>query len=254
MYLMYVDESGDSGIINSPSKYFVLSAIVIHELNWQKILEDIIDFRRYLKQKYGLLINEEIHAAEFINGHPKLKANISKNDKMDILRKCLKFLNDRNDISIYSVACNKSDKNDNVFDFTWRVFIQQFENTLQNKNFTAGFEQAEKGIILSDNTDGGKLTKILRKMRHYNPIPNLQTTGSRNLKLVSIIEDPILRSSDNSYFHQFTDVVAYFARQYFEPNRYIRHKGGRLYYKRFLNNVLNKKVTNKNEENYIVLM
>ena len=31
MYLMYIDESGDTGTNNSPTQYFVLSAIVIHE-------------------------------------------------------------------------------------------------------------------------------------------------------------------------------------------------------------------------------
>jgi len=254
MYLMYVDESGDTGVNNSPNKYFVLSAIVLHETNWQGILNDMINFRRDLKKKYGLLMKEEIHAAEFINGHPNLKADISKNDKMDILRKCLKFLNDRNDISIYSVCCdkNKQKQNDNVFEYTWKVFIQRFENTLQYKNFTKGFNQTEKGIIISDNTDGGKLTEILRKMRYINHVPNLNNSGSRNLILEAIIEDPIMRDSKNSYFHQMTDVVAYFARQSYEPNKYIRKKGGKTYYERFLANVINKYVTKKPTKDYIV--
>ena len=34
MFLMYVDESGDSGLINSPSTHFVLSGLVIHESDW----------------------------------------------------------------------------------------------------------------------------------------------------------------------------------------------------------------------------
>ena len=32
MYLMYVDESGDSGLVNSPTRYFVLTGMVVHEL------------------------------------------------------------------------------------------------------------------------------------------------------------------------------------------------------------------------------
>lgn len=32
MYLMYVDESGDSGLLGSPTRYFVVSGIVLHEL------------------------------------------------------------------------------------------------------------------------------------------------------------------------------------------------------------------------------
>ena len=37
MYLMYVDESGDVGMVNSPSRYFVLVGLVLHELRWQQI-------------------------------------------------------------------------------------------------------------------------------------------------------------------------------------------------------------------------
>jgi hypothetical protein len=253
MYLMYVDESGDSGIVNSPSKYFVLSALVIHETNWQKLLDDTVDFRRYLKNQYGLLMREEIHASVFINGHPKLKnRNISKNHKTLILQKCLKFLNDRNDIDVFSVCCDKSKQKENVFDYVWQVFIQRFENTLLHNNFREGFKETEKGMVLSDNTDGGKVTKILRKMRHFNPIPNKNMPGSRNQKLKSIIEDPVLKDSAQSYIVQLVDVVAYFARQFYEPNKYIRKKGCRTYYNRFLENVINRNVTTNNKENYIV--
>lgn len=45
MYLMYVDESGDPGKINSPTNDYILSAIVIHESAWQNLLNDLIAFR-----------------------------------------------------------------------------------------------------------------------------------------------------------------------------------------------------------------
>ena len=35
MFLMYVDESGDCGLQNSPTRYLVLTGLVIHELRWQ---------------------------------------------------------------------------------------------------------------------------------------------------------------------------------------------------------------------------
>jgi len=49
MYLMYVDESGDVGLSSSPTQYFILSAIVIHELRWKPALQSLVDFRRYLR-------------------------------------------------------------------------------------------------------------------------------------------------------------------------------------------------------------
>ena len=33
MFLMYVDESGDAGLVGSPTRYFVLTGLVVHELS-----------------------------------------------------------------------------------------------------------------------------------------------------------------------------------------------------------------------------
>lgn len=44
MYLMYVDESGDPGLTSSPTRYFVLSGIVIHELRWAICLDQLNQF------------------------------------------------------------------------------------------------------------------------------------------------------------------------------------------------------------------
>lgn len=251
---MYIDESGDVGTNNSPTRYFVLSAIILHESAWQNVLDDLITFRRSLKSRYGLLMKEEIHASVFINGGANLKSNVSKNDKLDILKKCLKWLDSRTDISVVTVRCDK-DKNTtkDIFEFAWRVLIQRIDNTLAYNNFPNGIGH-DKGILLADNTNGGKLTKLLRTMRRYNPIPNSRSfgTGSRYIPLRAVVEDPIMRDSANSYLHQMVDVVAYFARQYYEPNKYLRKKGARTFYVNFLTNVANPHVTNYSSPNKIV--
>lgn len=254
MFLMYIDESGDTGRIGSQTRYFVISAIVMHESSWQNILDDLILFRKSLKNQYGLLMKEEIHASVFINGSPKLKNYISRNDKLDILKKCLKWLDDRNDISIVTVRCNKSANIlKDIFDYTWTVLIQRFDNTLAYNNFPNATGN-DKGIIIADNTDGGKLTKLLRKMRRYNQVPNAVTygVGARNITLRAVVEDPVLRDSADSYLHQMVDVVAYFARQHYEPNKYIRKKGARTFYTKFLANVTNPHVTKYVSPNNIV--
>lgn len=249
---MYIDESGDVGITNSPTEYFIISALVIHESNWLNFLDDLIVFRKYLRDRFGLRLKEEIHASDFVNGRVNLRKDILKNDRIDILKKSLKWLNSRNDISIITVRCKKNNRAD-VFDFTWRVLIQRLENTLIHGNFPGGFA-VEKGIILADNTDGGKLTKLLRKMRRFNPTPHnyLQYgTGSRNLRLSAIIEDPVLRDSSNSFVHQMVDIIAYFGRQYYEPNRYIRKKGVRTFYN-FIESITNAYATRNPTPNKIV--
>lgn len=56
MYLMYVDESGDTGIMNSPTKHFALSSLVVHELRWEAALQQLTEFRRRMRDRFGLLM------------------------------------------------------------------------------------------------------------------------------------------------------------------------------------------------------
>ncbi len=121
----------------------------------------------------------------------------------------------------------------------------KFENTLSHKNFPGLRNVEDMGMVLSDNTDGGKLRGLIRRMRHINMIPGIDGAPARNLKLNYIIEDPVLRDSQFSFMHQMNDVVAYCARQMYEPNAYMKKKGGVNYYKR-LDNVSLKTVSQNN--------
>ena len=47
-----------------------------------------------------------------------------------------------------------------------------------------------------------------------------------------VIGDPVLWDSRTSYLHQMVDVIAYFAKQLFEPNRRVREKGAHNYFHR----------------------
>lgn len=116
----------------------------------------------------------------------------------------------------------------------------RFENTIRHTNFSGLSNPAERGIILSDNTEGEKLRKLIRKMRHFNTIPNKFSVRARNLKLEYVIKEPIFRDSKYSFLHQMNDVLAYCVRQRYEPNSYIKKKGGVNFYKR-LDNVVVKK-------------
>lgn len=248
MYLMYVDESGDVGLNKSPTKYFVLSAIVVHELRWRETLRSLVEFRRFLRDSKRLKLRDEIHCTELINKPGELK-RIKRNDRLDIIKKCIDWLNNQNEINIFSVVVNKQNRTDDIFELAWNALTMRFENTIRYNNFSGPRNPDDRGIILSDNTEGEKLRKLIRKMRHFNVIPNrkdIYSDGSRNVKLEYVIEDPIFRDSKNSFLHQMNDVLAYCVRQRYEPNAYMRKKGGTNFYKR-LDNVVVKKVSSKND-------
>jgi len=239
---MYTDESGDTGLQNSPTNYFVLTGLVLHELRWRQILDDLIVFRRHLRLTKDLKLREEIHAVNFINKPGDLQ-RIKRNDRLDILKQCIDWLNNQQDIGIITVVVDKKGKQSDIFDLAWNSLITRFENTIRYKNFPGPSNPDDKGLILPDNTNGQKLTTIMRKMRHYNPIPNrsdLYAGGYRDLTIKNVIEDPFMKDSSTSYLHQMADVVAYCARQLYEPNNYMKKKGGTNFYARLSNVVIYK--------------
>jgi hypothetical protein len=248
MYLMYVDESGDVGIDNSPTRYFVLSAIVFHELRWKITLENLVDFRRMLKDSKGLKLRDEIHCTNFIN-RPGELFRIKRNDRLDIIKKCIDWINSQAHLNVFSVVIDKKGRTDDIFELAWNTLIMRFENTIRSNNFSGPQNPDDRGMILSDNTNGEKLRKLIRRMRHFNTIPNKKDYyhgGYRNLKLEYIIEDPVFRDSHYSLIHQMNDVVAYCVRQRYEPNAYMKKKGGHNFYKR-LSNVVTKQVSKRND-------
>ena len=68
MYLAYFDESGDSGITNSPTEWFVLNAILIHETVWLDTLDSVIMMRRGLRDRYGIPPRPELKGTDIRKG------------------------------------------------------------------------------------------------------------------------------------------------------------------------------------------
>jgi hypothetical protein len=126
-----------------------------------------------------------------------------------------------------------------VFEMAWKVLFQRFHNTMHHGNFP-GAHRADFGMIFPDDTNGKKLTRLVRKMTVYNPIPNQAQYGQgyRQLPALKIIEDPHPKNSADSYFIQAADACAYFLMQRYAPNKFIRQNGATNYFNR-LRAVLN---------------
>lgn len=202
MYIMYVDESGDTGLVNSPTDYFALTGLVVHESRWRDFLNNLVAFRRTMRSVYGLPMRTEIHASEYIRRPPV--RGIQRHVRLAILQNYLDELAKLSYISITSVLIHKVGKpaNYDVFDAAWKTLFQRFENTMQHGNLP-GSHASDKGMLIVDNTDGQKLQTLVRKMAVTNYIPSMIYPGtSRNLPIVRIVEDPHNKNSADSYFIQ----------------------------------------------------
>src|SRR5665809_14440 len=68
MYIMYVDESGDSGLsARSPTTHFALSGIVVHERDWRTFVDTLVQLRKALRAAYRLPVRAEIQASHYLN-------------------------------------------------------------------------------------------------------------------------------------------------------------------------------------------
>ncbi len=230
MYLIYVDESGDVGMVRSPTQYFVLSGLVIHEMKWNTLLESIISFRKYLRVRYGLKLREEIHAADFIRNPSDLK-RIGKSIRLRILRDVIDFEASLPDVNIINIVVDKLGKPDtfDVFETAWQTLIQEFHNTLIYKNFS-GNKNTDYGMLFVDQTDEKRLRDLSRRMIRYNPVSI--GSGYGQLAITTLIEDAVHRNSLHSYFIQLSDVNAYFLSQKLSPCGYVKKKGGNNYFNR----------------------
>lgn len=234
---MYVDESGDPGMVNSPTTHFVLGAVVVHELLWRAHLDKLIAFRRRIRASYGLKLREEIHCAAMLNS-PGALIRIPRHKRLMILREFSDELARLVDVDVFCVVVDKRAKSTSYDPFkkAWQTLIQRFENTLVHKNFRGPKRVDECGMIIADHTDERKLRNVIRRMRHHNPVPNQPQHGEgyRNLLVANVVEDPALRDSVHSYFVQAADLVAWLQYQKRVPSSFVRKKGAQDYFGRLL--------------------
>jgi hypothetical protein len=221
--MMYVDESGDTGLANSPSSIYILSGVILHELRWRLYLDQVIAFRRRMKSLYGLRMREEIHTREFVS-KPGALMRIPLPQRIAILRAFTSELVGMSDLSIVNVLIDKRTKPIafDVFDWAWRLLLQRFENGITNRNLNGPINANadERGIVLPDNTDKAKVTSLLRRIRRFNPLP-----GKGNAPIQFLVEDPCFRDSLASYFIQAADLVSYTLCQKILPNARAKRHG-----------------------------
>jgi hypothetical protein len=253
VYLLYVDESGDVGSRPGSSRYFALSGLVVHELRWHDTLQRVVDFRRGLRDKYGLKLRDEIHASHFIHSPGEL-SRIPKSLRLRILRDVIDMQATLPDVSIMNVIVDKQAKpaDYDVFMSAWRALVQRFENTNSHRNFPGPRNADDFGVLIVDQTDEVKLRTLTRQLRVYNPVPSIDGIGYRQLPIKTVVEDAVHRNSVHSYFVQLSDVNAYFLYQKHGAAGYIERKGARNYFDR-LDPVLCKVASNTDAQGIVRL-
>lgn len=214
MFISYFDESGDDGYPTYSSELFVLSSLYMHETHWKENLQSIQSFRKILKAEYGFLVKEEFHTKEFITDKNPYHGRFEPTVRKKILQDHCYLLSTLK-LKCVSVVIDKKNINRPKYEILKNALtysIQRIENDL-NKTYTG-----ERFMIISDEGRVAKMRETTRKIQRINYIPSKFSFSSYRQEIQNLIEDPLPKNSQESYFIQFADLLAFLVSLYAKRN------------------------------------
>ena len=209
MYLAYADESGDSGYVNSPTSWFVLACLLVHETDWKETLDQLIEMRKQLRSDFGIPVRAEIKSTNFIYRRGAL-TGIGRRDRIQLFRELLRIQGDRLAVKSFAIAIAKDRIKDRSFDprdFAWTYLLQRLDKFCENQ------EPKERVMVLPDSGHIDLVRRITRKVRRFQRISG-HYGAHLEIPARHIIEDPFDKDSKESYFTQLVDWNAYVAHRY----------------------------------------
>jgi hypothetical protein len=232
--LFYVDESFDE-------QKFCLTALWIRHRDWHRCFHEIRAHRLELRNDYGLRVRKEIHARELVSGRGDLGTDepLTKWQRSRIFLGVLRLLS-RLLVRLLNVCLDIDEHGDAIHLRAWDRLVNRIErsmraiddeeSTLRQRLAASALplmarEDGEllkhrldafacRALIISDAGHEKDITRALRRMHVYNPIPSKFGEWAPGQRVKSIptnriIEDPIFRSSRSSPILQVVDCAAY---------------------------------------------
>jgi len=200
MFIFYLDASADRS-------RFILSALRLTSACWRQAFDQTKEFRRLLKGKYGVYIKKELHATELVAGRGKYGPKpISKYARSQILKESLDFVVTLPECEILNVCIV-------VPGCPVDPYIRAFERML-NRIQANLVDNQTQGLVILDEGKEGMIRTLARQMAAFNWIPSkfggwASGDARKNIKTLRVVEDPVFRSSQSSYFLQFADLIAF---------------------------------------------
>lgn len=194
----------------------------------------MIDIKRALRQNYGLRVRDELHGAELIHprGNQAYKRIGNRKHRTDLYGYALREVAAQMpQTKIVNVHLNKASpyyvsstaKGADPEERAWEWLIQRFSNHLSRD---CG---GDLGMILADETNEVKVRRVVRKIRVHNQVGSMYG-GSYSVSVNNIVEDPVMRNSQHSYFVQIADLVSHaLYRKLYPKGSYRKYNIDRLF-------------------------
>jgi Protein of unknown function (DUF3800) len=215
--LAYVDESGNTGPLTTrgASQTYTLGSVLIHADRWPAAFEELLSFRRRLKEKFGLPLRSEIKANYLRHNSGDLRSlALGPGARYIMYRAHLRMLQHLPARAFAIVVDKRTTKASpsGYFDIAWEALLQRLERTSNHEQATF--------TVVHDEGENDAIRKWVRRARRYLTAGSAFGSGSLQMAAGLLVDDPTPRRSHHSYFIQLTDLVAYAAfRAHIPPGR-----------------------------------
>ena len=208
MRLYYIDES------EGPTCY-VRSALGVDAERWNDLFADIQEWRRELREGYGIQPDRELHACDLLAGRGMLARNGDGDERLtprqgaevflDGLRRIENAATRMGGIEVINVCLHKPDGNRYE-----KVSLDRLLNRINASVKAAG----RHAFLIFDEGKEAMVTRAYRRLRIFNPVPSRyerweEGERTRNIPVENVIGGPAFRSSDADYLLQMADLIAH---------------------------------------------
>lgn len=202
MLLAYVDESGDRGY--SGSLTYTLGCVMLDDTAWPDAFDALIAFRRFIKAQFGINVRAEIKANSLVRG-TGVCAGLGDGQRQRIYRQHMRLAN-KLGLRCFAVVIHKGKVMKQTLDprdIAWEFLLQRVERESKDRGVPA--------VIIHDEGETLAVRKLARKARRAGRAGSRFGTGTLAVPFRTLIDDPVPRNSNQSYFVQMADLCAYAA-------------------------------------------
>lgn len=213
MEITYVDESGNTGYGARASKTYSLGCVLVPADAWPEAFDRLLNFRRFLRGEFNIRVRDELKANYLVrNEGPALEElNLGDGIRRRIYRLHMHIV-PKAGISAFAVVIVKGliqQRDRDPRDIAWDYLFNRLERRSS--------KLSQPIMLVHDEGENAVIRKLARRARRAGIARSRFGTGTLQRPARLLIDDPVPRNSDQSYFVQLADLCAYAAFRHVIP-------------------------------------
>lgn len=213
MEFLFIDESGDNGLAEGSTDFYILAGISIEASCWKECFWKILDLRRLISQKYGLRIDEIKGSHLFSHRGPFFNSSLNPvdlewiyNEITDLictpLIECFAIVKSKKEFKKSQFQPKAKKLTRFLDERIWREYLTMYEAYLLEKTIKT---QCPQTALIYFDFNPGQEKHVRQMVREFSRKFDHQT----RFPSAGIVEDVVFRDSKASYFIQLADILAF---------------------------------------------